>query len=677
MASLPETPLEERPPQELAAEIRMLRQRLAAAEQAKREFLSIVSHELRTPMNAMLGTAELLLETPINQEQRDFINVFQINGEMLLTIINDILDLSKIESGRIALDAVNFDLLAIVERTCELLAPRAHAKGLELNYILDPVFPSFLIGDPGRLRQVLMNLIGNAIKFTPSGEVVVKCELLSLSGEDVEWQFSVSDTGIGIPEKKLRNIFELFTQGDSSSSRAFGGTGVGLTISQHLVELMHGRIWGESVEGKGSAFYFTAKFLLQPHPPKPDRRYPEELKGLRILIVDDNETNRRNLRGMLERWDTLVTDVKNGEQGVLAIRRAMTAGTPFDLILIDEQMPTVSGAQMIEHIKNDPAITGMPILMLSQGDGDKRPHPPIEKAISAYMMKPIKRFDLLETISSVLSEAARQAAQPNASAGASLRPLRILLVEDYKHNQLIVQQYLKQTPYALDIAENGAVAVEKYQSDRYDLVLMDLQMPIMDGYAATRAIRAFERAKGRAETPIIALTAYALKETPEKSFQAGCTAYLNKPVKKAQLLELIAQYTQPVKPLEPPAPPEETPPPLPAAAPEDERLIVSIDPDFAEFIPEFFEDIRHDLRAMSDALESENFEIICRLSHGLKGAGGGYGFNTISEMARDIEAAAKAEFVGGIERGMKQLASFIDEVRVVCWNEAGERVIII
>ena len=628
-------------------------------------------------MNAMLGTAELLLETPLNQEQRDFINVFQTNGEMLLTIINDILDLSKIESGRIALDAVNFDLLAIVERTCELLAPRAHAKGLELNYILDPVFPSFLIGDPGRLRQVLMNLIGNAIKFTPSGEVVVKCELISLSGEDVEWQFSVSDTGIGIPEKKLRNIFELFTQGDSSASRAFGGTGVGLTISQHLVELMHGRIWGESVEGKGSTFYFTAKFLLQPHPPKPDRRYPEELKGLRILIVDDNETNRRNLRGMLERWDTLVTDVKNGEQGVLAIRRAMTAGTPFDLILIDEQMPTVSGAQMIEHIKNDPAITGAPILMLSHGDGDKRPYPPIEKAISAYMMKPIKRFDLLETISSVLSEAARQAAQPNASEGASLRPLRILLVEDYKHNQLIVQQYLKQTPYALDIAENGAVAVEKYQSDRYDLVLMDLQMPIMDGYAATRAIRAFERAKGRAETPIIALTAYALKETPEKSFQAGCTAYLNKPVKKAQLLELIAQYTQPVKPLEPPAPPEETPPPPPASAPEDERLIVSIDPDFAEFIPEFFEDIRHDLRTLGDALEAENFEMICRLSHGLKGAGGGYGFNTISEMARDIEAAAKAEFVGGIEKGMKQLASFIDEVHVVCRNEAGERVIII
>lgn len=676
MASLPETLLEERPPQELAAEIRMLRQQLAAAEQAKREFLSIVSHELRTPMNAMLGTAELLLETPINQEQRDFINVFQTNGEMLLTIINDILDLSKIESGRIALDAVNFDLLAIVERTCELLAPRAHAKGLELNYILDPVFPSFLIGDPGRLRQVLMNLIGNAIKFTPSGEVVVKCELLSLSGEDVEWQFSISDTGIGIPEKKLRKIFELFTQGDSSSSRAFGGTGVGLTISQHLVELMHGRIWGESVEGKGSTFYFTAKFLLQPHPPKPDRRYPEELKGLRILIVDDNETNRRNLRGILERWDTLVTDVKNGEQGVLAIRRAMTAGTPFDLILIDEQMPTVSGAQMIEHIKNDPAITGVPILMLSQGDGEKRPHPPIEKAISAYMMKPIKRFDLLETISSVLSEAARQAAQPDTAAGASLRPLRILLVEDYKHNQLIVQQYLKQTPYALDIAENGAIAVEKYQSGRYDLVLMDLQMPIMDGYAATRAIRAFERAKGRAETPIIALTAYALKETPEKSFQAGCTAYLNKPVKKAQLLELIAQYTQPVKPLEPPAPPEETPPP-PSVVPEDDRLIVYIDPDFAEFIPEFFEDIRHDLRTMSDALEAENFEMICRLSHGLKGAGGGYGFNTISEMARDIEAAAKAEFVGGIEKGMKQLASFIDDVQVVCRNNAGERVIII
>ncbi|GAK51500.1 hybrid sensor [Candidatus Moduliflexus flocculans] len=656
--------------------VRRLQQVVAQANQAKNEFLSIISHEIRTPMNAIMGGAELLLETPLSQEQREFVHVLQSNGDILLRTLNDLLDLSDLHTESLHLESQDFDLLNLIERTCELLASRAQAKGLEFNYYLDPIFPCFLIGDPARLRQILMNLIDNAIKFTSVGEVVVRCELQTASAQEAVWKFSVIDTGIGILPEKLQQIFDLFTQGEMSSVRQFSGTGVGLTISQHLARLMGGRLWVESQEGKGSAFHFTATFGIQTNPHKPIRDYPERLKGLRVLIVDWHETNRVILREILERWDAHVTDAKNSEQGILALRRATTNGEPFDLILLDGDLPSSDSQQIIEHLKQDPIISNLPIMMLTTGEHRRHALEHTEADVSAYMIKPIKRFELLHTIGTILATLSEQKAPRPQPAQVSLPPLRILLVEDYKHNQLIVQQYLKHTPFQIDIAENGAIAVEKFRAGHYDLVLMDLQMPVMDGYAATHLIREFETQEQREATPIIALTAYALKETPENSLRAGCTAYLNKPVKKAELLECIAKYTKHEVIAESPSLAD-----IAQDAAEtqrdDNRVVVYIEPDFAEFIPEFFEDIRQDIQVMNDALREQDYQEISRVGHSLKGAGGGYGFNTISDIARSLETAAKEGRAEEITLWINKLRTFIDEVRVVYRTESGEITIVI
>jgi len=656
--------------------LRSLQQTAQQANQSKNQFLSIISHEIRTPMNAIMGSAELLLETPLSQEQREFVQVLQSNGDILLRILNDLLDLSNLHTENLHLETNDFDLLNLIERTCELLAPRAHAKGLEFNYYLDPIFPSFLIGDPARLRQVLMNLIDNAIKFTPNGEIVVRCELQTASTQEATWKFSVIDTGIGIPPTKLQQIFDLFTQGEMALNRQFSGVGVGLSISQHLARLMQGSLDVESREGKGSAFHLTATFGIQPHPSKPIRNYPERLKGLRVLIVDVHETNRIILREILERWDAVVTEAKNSEQGILSLRRATTNGEPFDLILLDDDLPVSDREQIIEHLKHDPSISSLPIMILTTGEHRRHTFQHTEAEVSAYMIKPIRRFELLHTISTVLATLSEQRAPRPHEPEESLPPLHILLAEDYKHNQLIVQQYLKHTPFHIDIAENGESAVEKFRAGHYDLVLMDIQMPVMDGYTATRLIREFEAHEQREATPIIALTAYALKETPEKSLQSGCNAYLNKPVKKAQLLEYIAIYTKHQR-IAPPASVAEIAPIETETPRNDGRVVVYIEPDFAEFIPEFFQDIRQDIQTMAEALERREFQDISRLSHSLKGAGGGYGFNTISDIARSLEAEARQEQSEGVARWLKQLQAFVDDVRVVYRTESGEITIVI
>lgn len=395
-----------------------------------------------------------------------------------------------------------------------------------------------------------------------------------------------------------------------------------------------------------------------------------------MLIVDWHETNRMILREILERWDAHVTDAKNSEQGILALRRATTNGEPFDLILLDGDLPSSDSQQIIEHLKQDPIISNLPIMMLTTGEHRRHALEHTEADVSAYMIKPIKRFELLHTIGTILATLSEQKAPRPQPVQVSLPPLRILLVEDYKHNQLIVQQYLKHTPFQIDIAENGAIAVEKFRAGHYDLVLMDLQMPVMDGYAATNLIREFEIQEQREATPIIALTAYALKETPENSLKAGCTAYLNKPVKKAELLECIAKYTKHDVIAESSS--------LTGIAQDtsetqrdDNRVVVYIEPDFAEFIPEFFEDIRQDIQVMIEALQQRDFQEISRLGHSLKGAGGGYGFNTISDIARSLEAAAKEGRSEEITLWINKLRTFIDEVRVVYRTESGEITIVI
>jgi len=537
-----------------------------AANQAKSEFLANMSHEIRTPMNAILGMAELLAETPLSREQEKYVHLFHDAGENLLTLINDILDLSKVEAGQIKLEAVPFNLGDITEKITEIFGMRAGEKGLDLVCHLQPDLPEDVIGDPLRLRQILTNLIGNAIKFTEKGEIVLEVNTikpLDPEAREINLVFSIADTGIGISADQLAHIFDKFTQADASTSRKYGGTGLGLTITRHFVELMGGTLSVKSEPGKGSVFSFTVTMPIQDKPlTREEIITPPDLQHARILVVGDNATNRMIVRESLASWGARVTEAAGGVEGLSLLHNTCKAGKSFHLAIIDYQMPDMDGFETARCIKAQPELQETILILLSsvhRKDDMKRAR---EIGFVSVLYKPVKRAELKEAIVHALSSRElMHTPLPQIPSGYQERedgkrtptialtplqkkPLRILLAEDNKDNQTLIRMYMKNSPHDMQIVENGQLAMDKFVNDgSFDLVLMDIQMPVMNGYEATRAIRAWESAQSRERTPIVALTAHALKEDLQKSIDAGCDDHLTKPLKKATFIEAIERYS--------------------------------------------------------------------------------------------------------------------------------------
>ncbi len=517
----------------------------------KSEFMANMSHEIRTPMNAIIGMAELLSETTLTPIQKEYVDIFRRSGDHLLTVINDILDLSKVDSGILQLDEIDFDLGDLMENTLKLLAIRAHEKGLQMAYHIAPEVPTFLSGDPDRLRQVITNVVGNAIKFTEHGDILLQIKSDGSPGEDpsCRLQFAISDTGIGIAPDKLSAVFESFVQGDSSITRKYGGTGLGLTISKKIVELMGGSISVTSDLGKGSRFCIVIPFVKPKGPPsKMAVPYLRSLKGVKTMIVDDNPANRFLAGQLLSAQGLSVVEYESVHQGAEEIQRAQNSGNPYQLLVVDMHMQGLSGFDMLKYLHAH--MIHMGVVMVSSADPNQRDLARCrDLGIAPPLVKPVKTDKLLESIRHALDRQEEETPKNSPSSAVAEiigRQLHILLVEDSPDNQMLILAYLKNSGHTVDLADNGKIAVKRAAESSYDLILMDMQMPVMDGYTATRAIRTWESQnnKTRQATPIVALTAYALKEEVDKSFQAGCTGHLTKPIKKTTLLEVIHQYAK-------------------------------------------------------------------------------------------------------------------------------------